>query len=159
MKRFFTLFILTAMLASATACSEKKAPEQISARSKSALSVLHDMTHAYETKDLNAFMTNVSGSYRDRDAFSKALGLVFAKYTTIRFTIHYTKILIMIEDRGLIKPTFTWDAEWIAPDGATMKDGGRITLGFEQGSVKLLTIEGRNPFLAQPGETPGGAKL
>ena len=150
------ILILTAALALFPACGEKKIPEQVGERSKSVLTVLQEMTAAYEAKDIKAFMANVAGSYQGREGLEKALGGVFAKYATINFTIHYAKMIILIEHRGLIKPTFTWDAEWISSDGSAMKDGGRITLGFEPNDFKLKTIDGRNPFLAQPTEAPAG---
>jgi hypothetical protein len=65
-------------------------------------------------------------------------------------------MIIMIEQTSQMRVTFTWDAEWLASGGASVKDGGRVTMVFEPGDFKLLSIDGKNPFLARPGETPGG---
>ena len=63
-------------------------------------------------------------------------------------------MLIMIEEKGAIKTTFNWDGEWLAAGGTTQKNGGRVTLVFEPGSFKLLSIDGKNPFVPQPVEMP-----
>jgi hypothetical protein len=89
----------------------------------------------------------VSDGFRDREAFAKSLNAVFAKYDTIRFNIQYTKMLIMIEEKGQIRTAFNWDAEWLAAGGALQKNGGRVTFVFDPGNFKLLSIDGKNPFV------------
>jgi hypothetical protein len=143
------------MLVTFPACSGKKPPEQAAVKSKNVLSVLRGMNKAYEQKDLDAFMSDVSASFPDQAAFAKSLTGVFAKYETVHFNIQYARMLILIEDKGPIRTTFTWDAEWLSSKGGALKDGGRVTLVFDSGSFKLISIDGKNPFLAQPGETPG----
>jgi len=155
MRRSLFLIVLTALLLSPLACSSKKAPDQSAMRSKNILSVLREMSRSYEQKDLDTFLSDVSAAYPDRAALAKALAAVFGKYETIHFNIQYTRLIILIEQKGPIKATFTWDAEWQRTGGSTLKDGGRVTLVFDAGSSKLLSIDGKNPFLAQPGETPG----
>jgi len=156
MHRSLPLIVLTALLLSPLACSSKKAPDQSAVRSKNILSVLREMSRSYETKDLDTFLSDVSEAYPDRAALAKALTAVFGKYETIHFNIQYTRLIIMIEQKGPIRATFTWDAEWKMPGGSALKDGGRVTFVFDAGSFKLLSIDGKNPFLARPGETPGG---
>jgi hypothetical protein len=155
MRRLVTLLLSMVFLMASFACSGKKLPEQAAVKSKSALTSLREMTQAYEKKDLAAFLSGISDQYHDRDAFAKSLTGVFAKYETIHFNIQYTRMIILIEQNGQIATTFTWDAEWQTAGGASVKDGARVTLVFEPKNNKLLSIEGKNPFLAQPGETPG----
>ena len=155
MNRIFSFVIITAILLTASACSTKKLPDQTAYKSKTVLSALRDMDKYYEAKDLDAFLSDVSKSYPDRDRFAKNLATVFSKYETIHFNIQYAKMIIMIEETSRMKATFTWDAEWLAAGGTSVKDGGRVTLVFEPGDFKLLSIDGKNPFLAKPGETPG----
>lgn len=155
MRRIIPVFFIVFLILAASACSSKKPPEQAAVRSKNILSVLRDLNKSYEKKDLDAFLSGVASPYSDREAFARSLAGVFSKYETIHFNIQYTKMLIMIEEKGTIKATFTWDGEWIATGGATVKDGGRVTFAFEPKNFKLISIEGKNPFLAQPGETPG----
>ncbi len=157
MNRIFSFVIITAVLLTASACSTKKLPDQTAYKTKTILSVLRDMDKYYEAKDLDAFLSDVSKSYPDRDGFAKALTTVFSKYETIHFNIQYARMIIMIEETSRMKATFTWDAEWIAGGETSVKDGGRVTLVFEPGDFKLLSIDGKNPFLAQPGETPGSS--
>ena len=46
--------------------------------------------------------------------FLNPLQPCFSKNETIRFNIQYTKMLIMVEDKGPIKTSFNWDGEWLA---------------------------------------------
>jgi hypothetical protein len=154
MNRILALAAVLAMLIVWPACSSKKPPEQAAVKSKNVLSVLRSMNKAYEQKDLDTFMSDVSTSFPDRTAFAKSLTEVFAKYETIHFNIQYARMLILIEDKGAIRTTFTWDAEWLSPKGGALKDGGRVTLVFDPGSYKLISVDGKNPFPAQPGVTP-----
>jgi len=155
MNRIVPLLALTALLFIAPACSEKKPPEQAAVKTKNVLSTLRDLGAAYEKKDLSSFMANVSSAYSGREAFSKSLGAVFSKNENIHFNIQYTKMLIMVEEKGNIKTTFNWDGEWHAVEGTIQKNGGRVTLVFETGSFKLLSIDGKDPFVPQPVEIPG----
>jgi hypothetical protein len=155
MNRVLSLTFIFAIIITSSACSGKKPPEQASVKTKSVLSVLRGMNKAYEQKDLDTFLSDVSASFPGRASFAKSLAEVFAKYETAHFNIQYAKMLILIEDKGPVRTTFTWDAEWLTKGGGTLKDGGRVTLVFEPGSFKLVSIDGKNPFLAQPGETPG----
>jgi hypothetical protein len=155
MKRLLTLLAIAAFLFTTSACSEKKPPDQASVKSKNVLTALRDIRSAYEKKDLSSFMNNVALGYQGRDALSKSLEDVFSKTKTIRFNIQYTKMIIMIEDKGPTKTTFNWDGEWIAVEGTTQKNSGRVTLVFEPGGFKLLSIEGKDPFVPLPADTPG----
>jgi hypothetical protein len=155
MNRILSCFAVIILLITASACSAKKPIEQTAYKSKTVLSILRDMDKYYENKDLDSFMSDVSLSYRGREAFAKSLAAVFSKYETIHFNVQYAKMLIMIEQTRQMKVTFTWDAEWVAAGRTSVKDGGRVTLVFEPGDFKLISIDGKNPFLAQPGETPG----
>ncbi len=155
MKRTRTLFVIFASFAVISACSTNKPPELAAVNSKHVLASLRDMTQAYEKKNADLFLANVSADFPGRAAFSSTLTRVFAKYETIHFTVQHSKMLILIEEKGRVRVTFTWNAEWIEAGGSTVKDGGRTTLVFEPDSFKLASIDGKNPFLAQPGETPG----
>jgi hypothetical protein len=155
MKQLFALLAITALLFTASACSGKKPPDQSSIKSKNILSALRNMSTTYEKKDLSAFMDNVAPGFHDREALSRSLAAVFLKNETIRFNIQYTKMLIMVEEKGPIKTTFNWDGEWQAVGGTTQKNGGRVTLVFDPGSFKLMSIDGKDPFVPLPVELPG----
>ena len=155
MNRILSLLAITAFLITSSACSGKKPLEPSALKSKNVLSVLRDMNIAYEKKDPASFMANVSPVFQDREQFSTSLSAVFSKFESIRFNIQYSRMLIMVEDKGPIKATFNWDAEWLSAGGTLVKNGGRITLVFEPGSFKLVSIDGKNPFIPQQGELPG----
>lgn len=155
MKRLFTLLAITALLFSTSACSSKKTPDPSSIKGKNVLSALRDIRSAYENKDLSSFMDNVAPGYQDREALSGSLATVFLKNETIHFNIQYTKMLIMVEEKGPIKATFNWDGEWRALEGTSQTNGGRVTLVFDPGSFKLVSIDGKNPFTPLPVELPG----
>ena len=154
MNRILSLIAITTLLLAAGACSGKKQPEQTAVRSKSALSVLRNMVSSYEKKDLPVFMADVANNYQDRKAFSASLAAIFSKNESIRLNIPYTKMIILVQENAQVKVTFNWDGEWMAA-GATQKNGGRATLILEPGTFKLLSIEGKNPFVPQVSEIPG----
>jgi hypothetical protein len=155
MNRIVSLLALTALLLVAPACSGNNPPDPSAVKGKNVLSALRDIRSAYEKKDLSSFMGNVAPGYQDREALSRSLADVFLKNETIRFNIQYTKMLILVEEKGTITATFNWDGEWIAVGGTTQKNGGRVTLVFETGSFKLISIEGKDPFVPQAVEMPG----
>ncbi len=156
MNRILSLIALSCLLISLSACAEKKPPQQAALQGRLILSSIRELVQAYEKQDIGDFMGRVSRTYQDREAFEKTVASVFSKFETIRFTVQYTKMLIMIADKGNIQATFTWDGEWQAGGGNTRKDGGRVTLVFDPGEFKLLSIEGKNPFV--PAEAQGSVQ-
>ncbi len=144
-KPLLILLALTVLVA-ITACG-KKPPQQAALQGRRILSAIRDITQAYEKKDLGSFMGAVAKDFSDRPSLEQAAGRVFTKYESIRFTVQYTKMLVMIADRGNIRATFTWDGEWRTAGGKIVKDGARVTLVFDPGDYKLQAIEGKNPFV------------
>jgi hypothetical protein len=155
MSRIASLFTIMALLITASACGGKKPLEPSTVRTKNVISALRELGQSYERKDLTSFMGEVSSAYQDREQFSRSLSEIFSKYETIRFNIQYAKMIIMIEEKGMIKTSFNWDAEWRTPGGAVNRNGGRVTMSFDPGSFKLVSIDAKNPFLPQTGEVPG----
>jgi len=147
MNRILSLVTVISLLFFLSACSSKKTPDQTSIRSKNILLVLRELSSSYEKKEHGAFMADVSEGFRDREAFAKSLAAVFAKYGTIQFNIQYTKMLIVVEEKGQIKASFNWDAEWLAAGKAPQKNSGRVTFAFDPGNFKLQSIDGKNPFI------------
>jgi hypothetical protein len=147
MNRTLSLVMITAFLFTVSACGEKKPPDPSALKSKNVLSVLRDMAQSYEKKALDSFMSSVADGYPERESFSSALASIFANYEAIHFNIQYTKMNILVQDRGPIKVSCNWDAEWLASKGTSQKSGGRITFAFDPGNFKLVAIEGKNPFI------------
>jgi hypothetical protein len=147
MKRIPLFFIIMAIVFSTSACSAKKPLDLSAVKTKNVLSVLKDLTQFYEAKNLDSFMAYVTTDYQERELFSRSLTEVFAKYKTIHFNIQYTRMLVTIQDRGQIKVSCNWDAEWVAPAGTSQKSGGRATFSFDQTNFKLVAIDGKNPFI------------
>jgi hypothetical protein len=147
MNRILVLLFTTMLLFTATACSEKKLPAVAAAKSKNMLAVLRDLDDAYQKKDLAGFMAQVAPLYPEREKLSSSLTAVFSKFEAISLNIQYTKMLIMIEEKGKVRTTFNWDGAWRKAGGDVRKDGGQVTLIFAPGDFKLLAIEGRNPFV------------
>ena len=50
---------------------------------------------------------------------------------------------------------FNWDSEWQTAGGSVQKNSGRSTFIFDPRETKLVSIDGKNPFIPQPAETPG----
>ena len=147
MSRMLSFLTILSLLLTSTACSAKKPLEPSALKSKNVLSALRALSASYEKKDLSAFLSDVSDGFRERETFAQSLTTVFAKYEAIQFNIQYTKMLIMIEEKGQIRTAFNWDAEWLAAGGAMQKNGGRVTFAFDPGSFKLQSIDGKNPFV------------
>ena len=147
-RRRLLIILALAVFAVATlsACS-KKPPQIVAKQAGSSLETLRDMTAAYEKKDLGGFLDAFSVDFPDRDALSTAVSGVFKKYATIRFTVQYTKMLIVIDERGRVKLSFTWDGEWRTAGGRLVKDGGRVACALDPKGKRITAIEGRNPFV------------
>jgi hypothetical protein len=155
MNRILPFLAITLLLFTASACSAKKPPTQSAVKGNSVISALRDISHLFEKKNLPGFMNAISDNYKDRQNFSASLASVFAKYETVRFTVQYTKMIIMIDDRGMTKAAFNWDSEWQTAGGDVQKNGGRVTFAFDPRDNKLVSMDGKNPFIPQPVETPG----
>lgn len=118
------------------------------------LAAIRDLTSAYERRDLEAFMDKVSSAYPDRQGLEKSVKKIFSTYQTIRFKLHFNKILVFVQDKGNIKATFTWEGEWKTTGGKIVKDGARVSLVFDPGTHKLLGIDGKNMFIPSENPTP-----
>jgi len=147
MNRVLAFLIVATFLFSASACSEKKLPAVAAAKSKNMLTVLRELNDVYQKKDLADFMEQVAPRYPDREALAASLTAVFNRFEAVSLNIQYTKMLIMIEEKGNVRTTFNWDGAWHKAGGDVQKDGGRVTLVFAPGDFKLLAVEGKNPFL------------
>ena len=145
--RLVSLFLFSFLLSS---CG-KVALGPVGLQGEKVLSAVRDLTSAYERRDLDAFMDKVSTSYPDRDSFQRSVETTFSTYQSIHLTLHYNKMIIMIQDKGAIRATFTWEGEWKTMGGRIVKDGSRITLVLEPGAYKLRSIDGTNMFLPSEG--------
>ena len=155
MRRILFVLLLLALLLTVAACGgAKKPPDQSALQGNKVILALQDMSRAYEKKDLSAFMGQIASSYKDRQAFVTSLESTFVKYETVRFTIQYTKMLITVEYKDVTKAAFNWDSEWQTAGGSVQKNSGRSTFVFDPRETRLVFIDGKNPFIPQPVETP-----
>ncbi len=155
MSRIVSLFAIITLLFLSSACSEKKPPTQTAVKSSGVITTLRDLSHMFEKKNLSGFMNSVSDDYKDRQSFSSSIEAVFNKYETVRFTVQYAKMIIMIDEKGITRAAFNWDSEWQTAGGNVQKNGGRVTFVFNPKDSKLVSIDGKNPFIPQPVTTPG----
>ncbi len=154
MNRVVSVFAIVALLLFSSACSEKRPPTQASAKGSAVVGTLRDLSHMFEKKSLPGFMNSVSDNFKDRQAFSASLEAVFKKYDTVRFTVQYTKMIVMIDEKGATRADFNWDSEWQTAGGSVQKDSGRVTFIFDPKDSKLVSIDGKSPFIPQPTEAP-----
>ncbi len=147
MNRLLAFVALISILFSSAACSKKAPPTQAAIQAEGALSTLRELAGAYEKKQLSTFMDKVSKDYPDRQAFSQSIAGVFTKYDAIRFTVQYTKMVVMIDEKANMKLTCNWDGEWQTAGGKIVKDGGRGSFVFDPKGARLLSLEGKNPFI------------
>ena len=147
MNRILSLIIAVLMLLSAVACSKKTPPTQAALQTQGALLTLRDLTGAYEKKLLSSFMDKVSKDYPNRQAFSESVAGIFTKYDTIRFTVQYAKMVVMVDEKANMKVKFNWDGEWQTTGGKIVKDGGGVSFIFDPKGARLLSLEGKNPFV------------
>ncbi len=155
MKRIFALFAIALLLLLASACGEKKAPTQAAAKGSDVVNTLRDLSHMFEKKNLPGFMNSIADGFKDRQAFSSSIEDVFKKYETVRFTVQYTKMIIMIDEKGTTRADFNWDSEWQTAGGAVQKNSGRVAFIFDPKTGKLASIDGKTPFVPQAPENPG----
>jgi len=149
------LFVSLSAVLATSGCG-KVALGPVGIQGEKVLSAVRDLTSAYERRDLDAFMDKIATAYPDREGFQRTVEKIFSTYQTIRFKLHYNKMLVMIQDKGNIKATFTWEGEWKTSGGRIVKDGARVTLVLDPGAYKLLGIEGTNLFV--PSENPVPAR-
>jgi hypothetical protein len=155
MNRSFTAVItlcLALMLSSCSTVPLGKAGLQ----GEGALAAIRDLTGAYERRDLDAFMEKIAPAYPEREAFRTSVEKIFSTYQIIRFKLHFTKILVMVQEKGNIKATFTWEGEWQTTGGRIVKDGARVTLVLDPNTYKLVAIDGKNMFI--PSDSPAPAR-
>ena len=153
MNRILNLLVAAAFLMSAAACSSAKPPAVAAVKSRNMLAVLRGLDESYEKKDLPNFMAQVAPLYKGREPLATSLAAVFNRFDTVALNIQYTRMLITIEEKGLIRATFNWEGAWSKAGGDMQKDGGRVTLVFEPAEFKLLAVEGKTPFV--PTENKG----
>ena len=146
MNRTLSALIVSCLLLTLSACATAP-PKQAALQGESVLTAMRGLTRAYESKDIDLFLEKISPPYAEKQSLMQTTAMVFSKYQTIRLKVHYTKMLIMAEDRGNIKATFTWEGEWQTSGGKTHKDGARTTFVFDPKEYKLLAVEGKNPFV------------
>ena len=153
MKRSFaagiTLILALAISSCATAPIGKAGLQ-----AEGTLTAIRDLTGTYEKRDIDTFMEKVALAYPERDAFRKSVEKIFATYQTIRFKLHFTKILVYVQDKGNIKAVFTWEGEWQTTGGKIVKDGARVTLVLDPGTYKLVGIDGKNMFIPSDAPVP-----
>ncbi len=155
MNRLLSLFAVISLLLASYGCSETKPPTQSAVKGNSVVTALRDMSHMFEKKNLPGFMNLVADSFKDRQAFSSSLDAVFKKYEVLQFTVQYSKMIIMIDEKGASRADFNWNSEWQTAGGSVLKNRGRGAFIFDPKDGKLASIDGKNPFLPQPAETPG----
>ncbi len=155
MNRFFALLVIVVFLISAPACSTTKPPTPAAVQGNNTVTALKDLSNMYGKKNLAGFMSLISNGYKDRKEFASAIEAVFAKYDVVHFTVQYSKMFIMVADRGPTRATFNWDSDWHTAGGSDVKNSGRATFVFDPKDAKLVSIDGKNPFLPQAMETPG----
>lgn len=149
MNRILSILVIIAFLIIAPSCSSTKPPTPPAVQGTRITATLKDLSSMYEKKNLTGFMSLISDKYKDRQAFSESIVSVFSKYESVHFTIQYTKMFITIEDRGMTRATFNWDSGWQTAGGNLLKNSGRATFVFDPGDGKLVSIDGKNPFIPQ----------
>jgi hypothetical protein len=151
MNRSSVLALVFLLFAALTSCA-KEPLKDAGTLGESTLGAVRNLASAYARRDLDGFMERVAPAYPDRDAFRKSVDGVFSTYQSIRFTIQERKMLIESEFKGNIQATFTWEGEWKTSGGKILTDGARVTLVLDAKNFRLLSIEGKDPFL--PATTP-----
>lgn len=152
MNRLLSVVAVSIFLLMAPACSSKSPRTPPGIEGNRIINALKDLSSAYEKKDLSGFMHLVSDEYPEKQAFASSLESVFSRYKSIQFAVHFSNMLITVEDRGMTRAAFNWNGSWESPGGNTLRNSGRTIFVFEPKGAVLVLIEGRNPFLPQPAE-------
>ena len=145
MNRVLALILLPlALLLSSCA---KDPLKQAGLQGEGTLEAVRGLANAYERRDLDGFMDRVSPVFDGRDALKAEVEKIFATYQNIGFSVQTRKMLFTVEHKGNLLATFTWEGEWGTTGGRIVKDGARVTFVLDAGTYKLLSIDGKNPFV------------
>jgi len=155
MKHSFTVVIVLLLALMTSSCSTVPLGKA-GLQGEGSLAAIRDLTGAYERRDLDAFMEKIAPAYPERETFRTSVEKIFSTYQIIRFKLHFTKILVMVQEKGNIKATFTWEGEWQTTGGRIVKDGARVTLVLDPNTYKLVAIDGKNMFI--PSDSPAPAR-
>ena len=155
MHRLRTGIIALTLTIMATACATTPLGKA-GLKGEQTIAAVRDLTSSYEQRNIGAFMDKVSTAYPEREELRRSVERIFSLYQTIRFKVNYTKMVILVQEKGNVKVTFTWEGEWSTSGGKIVKDGARVTLVLDPGVYKLLGIEGKDPFV--PSDNPAPAR-
>lgn len=151
----FTLAVLILVFSLFSACSSAKPPAPAAVQGNKTIASLRDLSDFFQKRNHAGFMSLIADEFKDRKAFSASIQSVFSKYETVHFAIQYSKMVIMVEDKGMTRATFNWNSDWRTGGGSLQKNSGRATFVFDPENAKLISIEGTNPFIPQTLESQG----
>ena len=152
MQRFSRILCILFLSALASCSDDVQPPQPEAFLGKHVLTAVRDLSRAYEARDSAAFLALVAPDLPGRETWERSIAAVFARYEKVSLRFQGTKMLAMTLEHGPVRTSVNWEGEWRTGGGDIVRDGGRVTLVFEQGSFLLTAIEGKDPFL--PSERP-----
>jgi hypothetical protein len=145
----FALAALILFFSAFSACSSAKPPAAAAVQGNKTMTSLRDLSDFFQKKNHAGFMSLIADDFKDRKTFSASIQAVFSRYEAVHCTIQYSKMVIMVEDKGMIRATFNWNSDWRTAGGSLQKNSGRATFVFDPKNAKLVSIDGTNPFIPQ----------
>ncbi|MBI5050700.1 MAG: hypothetical protein HZC11_07510 [Nitrospirae bacterium] len=135
MKKFYVILILITAFVFSGCGKDQVKPSADSLTAKEALRIMDVIKTAYEGKDQDALRENLSPEL----AASVIDGLFFEKAE-----LSFTTRLVKITDSAVMV-NLNWNGMWVIKN-KTLKDIGSGVLVFQSRTMKLVQIEGDNPF-------------
>lgn len=135
MKKIYVILILITAFLFSGCGKDKVKPSADSLTAKEALRITDVIKSAYEGKDQDALRENMSPEL----AASVIDGLFFEKAELL-----FTTRLIKITDSAVMI-NLNWNGMWVIKN-KTLKDLGSGVLVFQSRTMKLIQVEGDNPF-------------
>jgi len=135
-KKIYALLLIFVLLSIGCAGKDKIKQSADSVTAQNAISALDVIKNAYLKKDEGVLREKLEPALSD----AVINDLSFDKADLI-----FTPRMIKIKDSGIIVHT-NWQGEWTVKSKA-MKDRGISALHFKKDTMKLMQIDGDNPFL------------
>lgn len=128
-------------------CSEKtvKPPSAESLKVKDAIEVLSAINRAYENRDAGAFMRHISREPSSNfNSFEERIKRDFSIYGKI--SLNLTPRWVRVKE-DLLQLSVNWEGKWYESSGKELRYRGNGIFSFkDEGEIKLVRIDGDNPF-------------
>ena len=135
MKKLFILLFLV-VLASAGCSKDKVKPSEDSLLAARSIDSINSIKTAYENKSKASLKNRLSPELAEK---------TLKELSFIKATLSLTSRMVTIEESS-VKMNMNWHGSWLVSKGRELENRGTANLVLDKDTMKLLSIEGDNPF-------------